>query len=148
LIGLENWRLERLAYLRTTGRDSGISLKEALVLSTDDFGRMYPRFNAWLEAKGKPRGPSRAKAGAGGGGRSQGGLKRGFKKLKLGPEAAGDEGGSTGRRRRKKRVEGGLKEEEDGWQRGIGQGGPSEGFSEGGGLGSRSGRQRAVVRVS
>ena len=100
LIGLENWRLERLAYLRGTGRDNGIALKEALGLSTAEFERMYPRFGAWLEAKGKPRGPSGAKAGPGGKG---GGQLRGFKKLKLGP-IGGREGGKRGRKRAQRGV--------------------------------------------
>jgi hypothetical protein len=67
-------RLLRLLYLRSTGRDAGISLGQALGLTPLDFRRMYPRYVPWLvdwrqqrERRGQAAAAVAAATGGGGG---------------------------------------------------------------------------------
>ncbi len=50
-LSLEPRRIDRLDFLKRTGRARGTPFKQTLTMSDAEFGRQYPRFTQWLQQR-------------------------------------------------------------------------------------------------
>jgi hypothetical protein len=76
-LNLEPFRLQRLAYLSSTGRQGLISMRAALTLSRPQFRRAYPRFDEWAATRGGSGGGGGGSGSGGGGGGGGSGGRQG-----------------------------------------------------------------------